>query len=41
MAQELPPIEKYLPESYGGETQNWSISQAENKNIYKDILLIP
>ncbi|TYP74374.1 triple tyrosine motif-containing protein [Aquimarina intermedia] len=34
MAQELPPIEKYLPESYEGETQNWSISQATNKNIY-------
>ncbi len=33
-AQELPPIEKYLPENYGGETQNWSISQADNKYIY-------
>lgn len=33
-SQELPPIEKYLPETYGGETQNWSISQSNNKYIY-------
>ncbi|MBQ4822353.1 LuxR family transcriptional regulator [Aquimarina sp. MMG016] len=33
-SQELPPIETYLPEIYGGETQNWSISQSENKYIY-------
>ncbi|WP_027392844.1 helix-turn-helix and ligand-binding sensor domain-containing protein [Aquimarina latercula] len=34
IAQELPPIEVYSPDAYGGETQNWSISQAENKYIY-------
>ncbi|APD05962.1 hypothetical protein UJ101_00415 [Flavobacteriaceae bacterium UJ101] len=33
-AQELPPIEIYNPEVYGGESQNWSISQSSNKNIY-------
>lgn len=33
-AQELPPIEIYNPEVYGGENQNWSISQSSNKNIY-------
>ncbi|GAA3508409.1 triple tyrosine motif-containing protein [Aquimarina addita] len=33
-SQELPPIEAYLPEAYGGETQNWSISQSDNKYIY-------
>jgi len=33
-AQELPPIEKFTPEDYGGENQNWSISQARNKFIY-------
>jgi len=33
-AQEFPPIEKYSPEDYGGENQNWMISQASNKYIY-------
>ncbi|WP_108869646.1 triple tyrosine motif-containing protein [Aquimarina aquimarini] len=33
-SQELPPIETYVPENYGGETQNWSISQSNNKYIY-------
>ncbi len=33
-AQELPPITKYLPETYGGETQNWSVSQSDDKYIY-------
>ncbi len=33
-AQELPPVNVYLPEDYKGETQNWSISQAANKYIY-------
>jgi len=33
-AQELPPIVQYLPESYGGDTQNWSISQAKNNYVY-------
>ncbi len=32
--QELPPIATYLPENYGGETQNWSISQSDNEYIY-------
>ncbi len=33
-AQELPPIEKFTPEDYGGENQNWMISQAPNNYIY-------
>ncbi|WP_299242679.1 triple tyrosine motif-containing protein [uncultured Aquimarina sp.] len=33
-AQELPPIEVYLPDEYEGGIQNWSISQADNKYIY-------
>ena len=33
-SQELPPIEKFTPEEYGGENQNWMISQTSNKYIY-------
>jgi hypothetical protein len=33
-AQELPPIQVYTPEQYGGENQNWSISQSSNDKIY-------
>jgi len=33
-AQELPPIEAYTPNIYGGENQNWSISQSQEKYIY-------
>ncbi|WP_299276862.1 LuxR C-terminal-related transcriptional regulator [uncultured Psychroserpens sp.] len=33
-AQEIPPIQVYLPEVYNAETQNWSISQSENDYIY-------
>jgi len=32
--QELPPIQVFTPNIYGGENQNWSISQSENKYIY-------
>ena len=32
--QELPPIHIFTTEDYGGENQNWSISQASNKYIY-------
>ena len=32
--QELPPIHVFTTEDYGGENQNWSISQASNKYIY-------
>lgn len=34
MSQELPPIDLYTSKEYGGENQNWSISQAGNKYIY-------
>ena len=34
VAQERPTIEIYRPLDYGGETQNWSISQSKNKYIY-------
>ncbi|MFA5297794.1 MAG: two-component regulator propeller domain-containing protein, partial [Lutibacter sp.] len=33
-AQELPPIENYLPKVYAAENQNWSISQSSEKYIY-------
>ena len=33
-SQELPPIEKFSPEIYEGENQNWMISQASNNFIY-------
>ncbi len=34
LAQELPPIVKYSPEQYGGDNQNWMISQGPDKFIY-------
>lgn len=33
-AQELPPIQIYNPQTYQGATQNWAISQADNRFIY-------
>jgi AraC family transcriptional regulator, chitin signaling transcriptional activator len=33
-AQEIPPINKYTPENYGAENQNWAISQNSKKYIY-------
>ncbi len=33
-SQELPPIEKFSPETYDGENQNWMISQTSNNYIY-------
>lgn len=32
--QERPPIQIYTPKDYGGETQNWSITQSKEKYIY-------
>ena len=32
--QELPPIEKYTPDDYLGDNQNWMISQSDNGYIY-------
>lgn len=32
--QELPPIKKFNTTEYGGDNQNWMISQAEDKFIY-------
>jgi ligand-binding sensor domain-containing protein/DNA-binding CsgD family transcriptional regulator len=32
--QELPPIEKFTPEDYNADNQNWQISQSDNKFIY-------
>lgn len=34
IAQELPPIIVYQPIQYGGENQNWSISQSNEDYIY-------
>lgn len=34
VAQERPTIEIFKPLDYGGETQNWSVAQAQNKYIY-------
>ncbi|MEM1339936.1 MAG: triple tyrosine motif-containing protein [Bacteroidota bacterium] len=33
-AQELPPIQNFSPSDYGGENQNWAISQSGKKLIY-------
>ena len=33
-SQELPPILKYGPETYGAGNQNWMISQDQNQFIY-------
>jgi len=33
-AQELPPIEVFTPKMYGGENQNWGVSQSQEKYIY-------
>ncbi|AUC81772.1 LuxR C-terminal-related transcriptional regulator [Lacinutrix sp. Bg11-31] len=33
-AQELPPINVFTPQQYNGESQNWAISQAQDKTIY-------
>lgn len=32
--QEMPPIKVYIPKDYNAESQNWSIAQSKNKNIY-------
>ncbi len=32
--QEMPPIQKYTAEDYGGDNQNWMLSQASNNFIY-------
>lgn len=34
ISQERPPIEIFSPKDYGGETQNWSITQSKEKYIY-------
>ncbi len=34
ISQELPPVIKYLPLSYGGGNQNWMISQDQNQHLY-------
>lgn len=33
-AQDLPPVVSYSPQIYGGENQNWAISQSKDKYIY-------
>ncbi|WP_378175597.1 triple tyrosine motif-containing protein [Aquimarina sp. SS2-1] len=33
-AQELPPIQNYLPQDYRAENQNWAVSQSPEKLIY-------
>ena len=33
-SQEMPPINVFTADEYGGENQNWAISQADNKFIY-------
>src|SRR5690606_1432482 len=32
--QEMPPIEKFSSEEYGGDNQNWMLSQASNNFVY-------
>ncbi len=33
-AQELPPVTRYEPETYGAGSQNWQVSQDENEFVY-------
>ncbi len=33
-AQELPPIETFMPDVYGAEDQNWAITQSSDQSIY-------
>ena len=33
-AQELPPVQNFLPKDYNAENQNWAISQSAEKLIY-------
>jgi AraC family chitin signaling transcriptional activator len=33
-AQELPPVNNFLPKEYSAEAQNWSISQSKEGNLY-------
>ncbi|AWX44958.1 hypothetical protein HME9304_01964 [Flagellimonas maritima] len=33
-AQELPPIKKFSPQDYGGDNQNWMVSQSDDHYIY-------
>lgn len=33
-AQELPPLQNFLPQEYGAENQNWAISQGDDKTVY-------
>lgn len=33
-AQEIPPIESFMPQDYNAGNQNWSIGQDSNENIY-------
>ena len=33
-SQELPPIETFMPDVYGAEDQNWSITQSSDQSIY-------
>ncbi len=33
-SQEVPPIKIFSTEEYGGESQNWALTQGENKFIY-------
>ena len=33
-AQEHPPVLAFLPETYGAENQNWSVTQTEDQKMY-------
>ena len=33
-SQERPPVNIFYPNDYGGDTQNWSVSQSEDRYIY-------
>ena len=34
LAQENPPIQSYSPSLYNAGTQNWKITQDNNRNVY-------
>ena len=33
-AQDLPPIQIYIPQDYGAQRQNWAITQSSDKHIF-------
>ena len=34
LAQTIPPLQNFSPQTYGAQNQNWSITQTADKTIY-------